>query len=99
MSGSIPPELGGLASLQQITLESNSLRGTIPSEFGNLGSLRSLVTSANPMSGRLPQDLTRLSLRTFHWNGTDLCAPTDDAFKAWLESINDHEGGADCDDG
>ena len=37
LSGSIPPELGGLANLRRLTLRSNDLTGAIPSTLGRLG--------------------------------------------------------------
>ena len=98
LGSSLPPELGNLTSLRQLSIQSNGLSGPIPPEFGNLQSLRSLQANSNPLDGRLPSDLTRLTLTRFHWNQTNLCAPTDDAFKEWLESINDNNGNIDCSD-
>jgi len=37
-----------------------------------------------------------LTLESFHWNDTDLCAPADDAFQEWLKSIEDHQGDGNC---
>ena len=51
------------------------------------------------MSGRLPGEMTELNLSEFYWNETDLCAPTDDAFQNWLESIGDLAAGENCEDG
>jgi len=48
------------------------------------------------LNGPLPLELTGTPLRVFWWQWTGLCAPVDDAFQRWLESIDDHEGGADC---
>ena len=98
LGGSLPPELGKLGSLRQLSLQGNGLSGPIPPEFGDLQSLISLRVNHNPLEGRLPGDLTRLSLSRFNWNQTNLCAPTDDAFKEWLESISNHSGNVDCDD-
>jgi len=33
----------------------------------------------------------------FHWKDTELCAPADDAFQEWLDSIYHTIGGEDCD--
>ncbi len=99
LSGSLPPELGNLRSLRSFNVQGNGLRGTLPAEFGNLGNLTDLRINGNPMSGFLPVELTSLSLRTFHWHATHLCVPDDDDFKAWLESIGNHQAGDDCQEG
>jgi hypothetical protein len=39
LSGSIPPEIGNLNSLQNLALDINSLSGSIPAEIGNLKKL------------------------------------------------------------
>lgn len=98
ISGSLPPELGNLASLREFSMNSNGLQGPIPPEFGKLGNLTSLVISNMPLSGPLPGELTGVSLLTFHWQGTDLCAPTDAAFQEWLQSISDNDGSGNCDE-
>ena len=99
MGGPLPPELGNMRSLRQLQLQGTGVEGPIPAEFGNMQSLTSLRVNSTRLSGRLPNDLTRLSLGRFDWGGTELCAPTDAAFQAWLESINNNNGGRNCDDG
>lgn len=99
IGGSLPPELGNLASLRRLELNANGLSGSIPPEFGKLGNLAELVIANMPsMSGPLPGELTAVPLSTFEWQGTQLCAPTDDAFQEWLRSIDDHSGSGNCDD-
>ena len=44
LTGSIPPELGDLASLTRLYLHNNQLTEPIPPELGNLASLRGLVS-------------------------------------------------------
>ena len=88
-TGSIPPEIGSLANLQQLSLGRNQLTGSIPPELGNLTNLSSLVLSDNPLSGSLPLSLTNLtSLRFFVFENTDLCEPSDSTFQAWLQGID-----------
>lgn len=101
LSGPIPPELGKLSNLRNFNVQRNGLTGTLPAEFANLESLTSLRINANPMSGLLPGELTRLTVGRFYWNATHLCAPADEAFQEWLESIRDHRGAGpeDCQDG
>ncbi|MCE2423100.1 MAG: hypothetical protein J4G03_07330 [Gemmatimonadetes bacterium] len=80
-----------------LDLGDNALTGSIPAELGNLESLSSLLLHGNSgLTGPLPNDLTGTPLHTFHWYDTGLCAPTDAAFQAWLDSIRDEQGAGDC---
>ena len=99
LTGSIPPELENIQNLLWLNLASNELAGSIPPELGNLRSLSQLELNSNPLSDRLPRDLIGLSLVMFHWDETDICAPSDNEFQDWLESIDDHEGGENCEEG
>ena len=93
LSGPIPPELGQLAQLQRLYLYSNSLSGPIPPELGQLAQLQRLDLSNNSLTEALPLTLTNLTnLESFHFGGQDLCAPSDAAFQAWLNSIPSTSG-------
>ena len=61
LNGSIPPELGGLASLELLFLGSNRLSGPIPPELGNLASLEQLYLRYNQLSGPIPPELGDLA--------------------------------------
>ena len=98
LSGPLPPEIGDLSRLTNLYASHNRLTGTFPPEIGKLERLRAVWVFANPMNGRLPVELTALGLTAFHWNETDLCAPSDNAFQEWLESINDLVAGENCED-
>ena len=89
LTGPIPPELGNLARLSELPLQGNALTGPVPSELGNLPRLTSLNLSGNSgMAGILPTELTGLGqLETLLTGGTDLCAPLDPGFQAWLGAI------------
>ena len=88
LSGEIPAELGNLASLQILYLWSNTLSGAIPVELGNLTNLQQLYLSQNMLSGPLPLILSALSqLSVLDIRSTNLCAPADTAFQAWLATI------------
>ena len=89
LTGPIPPELGNLARLEELRLEENALTGPVPPELGGLTSLTGLHLSGNSdMAGVLPTELTRLGrLETLLAVHTDLCAPSDPGFQAWLGSI------------
>ena len=77
MTGSIPPELGGLVNLQSwLLLHGNQLTGPIPPELGNLTWLRQLNLGGNQLTGPIPAELgnlTRLFSLRLHgdttWSG------------------------------
>ena len=87
LTGAIPPELGRLSTLESLSLTSNGLTGGLPGELGNLKRLKQLQVSSNPnLSGLMPRSLLRLrELILFDAHGTQLCAPLDPTFVAWLE--------------
>ena len=89
LSGAIPPEFGGLSTLEELELTDNDLSGPVPPEFGAMASLRRISFSANAdMAGALPIGLTTLHrLDALLAGGTDLCAPADRDFQAWLEGV------------
>ncbi len=87
LTGPIPPELGSLASLTWLDLSANRLSGALPAELGDLERLGGLVLNDNPgLAGPVPLSLGNLrSVYGFLAGGTDLCAPADPTFIAWLE--------------
>ena len=54
LSGSIPPELGGLSELTHLNLSSNSLTVDIPRELGGLSNLQEIRLSGNSLTGCIP---------------------------------------------
>ncbi|WP_310779379.1 M66 family metalloprotease [Candidatus Palauibacter scopulicola] len=94
LRGSIPSELGNLHGLQSLHVQENELTGRIPPKLGDLESLESLDLHDNPLSGPIPLQFIDLSLARFNWSSTDLCAPPDPVFQAWLRSIAEHSRGA-----
>ena len=89
LSGEIPSEIGNLGMLVYLNLRNNELSGGIPPEIGKLKSLYLLNLRENVfMSGPLPIEITGISTlwRLILW-GTQLCAPDNDQFDEWLESI------------
>ena len=89
LSGPLPPALGNLRSVERLWLSGNRIEGGVPEEFGRIASLRELdLTNNAGMSGPLPIGLTALrGLRAFLAGGTDLCAPRDSDFQAWLDGV------------
>ena len=76
LTGSIPPELGDLQNLGALYLDGNALTGPLPGELGNIRTLRAVRIDGNPLTGPLPRELLGLRLTIFHWENTDLRAPT-----------------------
>ena len=61
LAGPIPPELGYLANLTNLSLLHNQLTGSIPPELGNLANLTTLALSANELTGSIPPELGNLA--------------------------------------
>ena len=90
LMGPIPPELSNLSTLDKLFLDNNALTGPVPPEFGGMASLRELGLANNPgMAGALPSRLTDLrQLEALLAQGTELCAPSDPGFQAWLRGVH-----------
>ena len=65
LSGSIPPQVGNLASLESLYWPFNQLSGSIPPQLGNLTNLWGLYLSYNQLGGEVPPALT--NLRNLSW--------------------------------
>ncbi len=61
LSGSIPPELGNLAKLEELRLKNNQLSGNIPPELDNLTNLKVLSLFSNQLNGSIPSELGKLA--------------------------------------
>ena len=61
LKGPIPPEIGQLIDLEQISLFNNYLTGSIPSEIGNLVNLEMLGLSQNQLRGKIPIEIGNLT--------------------------------------
>ena len=86
-----------LGRVTELDLASNGLAGGVPAILGDLAEMSVLRIGDNALSGRLPLSLARLSLREFHYADTELCAPADTSFQAWLRAMSSHEGtGVEC---
>ncbi|RXH81851.1 hypothetical protein DVH24_036192 [Malus domestica] len=65
--GSIPPSIGNLTRLIEISLGINSFHGEIPQELGHLRALEGLNLSFNSLGGKLPTNMSHCTqLRVFH---------------------------------
>ena len=86
-------EADSLGRLVTLDLTGNGLAGRLPARLGELAHMTELRIADNAeLSGRLPLSLAHLSLRALDYAGTDLCAPADASFRAWLGGIESHEG-------
>ena len=87
-----------LGRVVALALDGNGLSGRLPPRLGALERMTELGIGGNPnLTGRLPSSLTRLSLRTFDYAGTGLCAPVETSFRDWLGTITSHSGsGVEC---
>ena len=94
LSGTLPSELGNLKQLERLSLHDNEqLTGSLPSGIGGLSKLYRLAISNTGLSGTLPSNLTNLgAMRQLFFDGTGLCAPTDNAFQNWLNGISEKRG-------
>lgn len=73
-----------------LDLANNNLKGLLPPVLAELVHLRRLVLTGNAgLAGPLPQALADLAPNELHTEGTGLCAPSDVAFRLWLETISD----------
>ena len=61
LTGTLPPELGNLASLRQLLLAGNQLTGPIPSELGSLSNIEYLTLNGNQLTGAIPPELGNLA--------------------------------------
>ena len=83
---------GSNGRVTHVVLTNNQLTGTITV------ALEQLILSGNDeLTGQLPEELRHLSnLEILNVSGTNVCAPTDAAFQAWLATIT-FQGGTVCD--
>ena len=73
LSGSLPPELGDLARLEFLHLDSNGdLTGSIPPELGYLARLRELDFYKTSLSGEIPAELGNTAMEYLVITGTSI---------------------------
>ena len=98
--GPIPSEFAKLVSLERLDLRDADLEGKLPAQLGDLKNLKWLDISMNWFEGEIPREWMNLKLEYFHWkpiiDDVPLCAPADEEFQKWLNSIPNHEGGKTC---
>ena len=76
--------------VDRLILENNGLYGVLPSGIDKLAELKSLHLRGNhSLIGRMPRELLNLPIESLLLNGSQLCAPVDVEFQAWLTSISE----------
>ena len=84
LTGSLPPALGSLASLERLSLWGNELTGPIPGELGNLANLERVALYRNGLTGPIPGELRNLvRLERLSLWGNELTGPV----PAWLGNL------------
>ena len=84
LTGSLPPALGSLVSLERLSLWENELTGPIPGELGNLANLERLSLGGNDLTGPIPDELGNLAnLELLYLWGNELTGPV----PAWLGNL------------
>ena len=91
LTGPVPRALWSLP-LELVALTGNQVTGTLPSEVGDLNDLSFIDLGWTAMTGPLPASMTNLSLGFLRITGSYLCAPSNAAFQAWLETIGEFDG-------
>ena len=90
-------ETDSLGRVATLDLAGNGLSGRLPAGLGDLAALTALRVGDNALSGRLPRTLLDLPLGELDYDGTELCAPADEVFRAWLDAIAVLRGtGVEC---
>ncbi|KAK1404905.1 LRR receptor serine/threonine-protein kinase [Heracleum sosnowskyi] len=94
LSGSIPPEIADIGTLEELTIEDNQMGGPLPPELGRLRSLRRLLLSANNFTGRIPESFGALkNLSDFRIDGSRLSGKIPDFIGNWTKmTILDLQG-------
>ena len=52
-----------------------------------LANLQALSMHRSKLTGSMPQGFTSFRLETFWWKDTQLCAPANEVFQAWLSVL------------
>ena len=80
-------ETDSLGRVATLDLAGNGLAGRLPAGLGDLAAMTALRVGDNALSGRLPRTLLDLPLGELDYARTELCAPADEVFRAWLDAV------------
>nr|XP_028945494.1 putative receptor-like protein kinase At3g47110 [Malus domestica] len=83
--GSIPPSIGNLTRLIEISLGINGFHGEIPQELGRLRTLESLNLSFNSLGGKIPTNMSHCTqLRVFDLLSNKIIGLIPSQLSSWL---------------
>ena len=86
-----------LGRVTGLDLTRNGLAGELPVNLGHWARMTTLRIDGNALTGRLPLSLAQVPLQDFFYADTQLCAPAEETFERWLNTIPSHEGtGVQC---
>ncbi|XP_052207426.1 probable LRR receptor-like serine/threonine-protein kinase At1g53430 isoform X4 [Diospyros lotus] len=86
ISGSLPKEIGDIATLEELVLEDNELGGHLHPNLGSLTHLRRLVLSSNNFVGTIPETFSNLkNLTDFRIDGNKLSGKIPDLIGNWTK--------------
>lgn len=89
LSGPLPPDIGDLTQLIQMTLDSNAITGVLPVEFQNLTTLKTLDLSVNFLGGDVPLEFNNMdSLITVDLSDNNITGLPDLTGMVSLSSLN-----------
>jgi hypothetical protein len=80
LAGALPPAVGRLLRLEDLSLHGNYFNGTIPAEVGQLTALQTLKLGRNPLSGAFPDVSALRELETLGVNFCSLTGTVPDVF-------------------
>ena len=83
-----------LGMVTALDLAENGLAGRLAPSIAGLAQMTVLRIGGNALSGRLPLSLAAVPLQELHYGDTELCAPAQESFQAWLNAIPSHQGTA-----
>ena len=81
-----------LGRVVTLDLTRNGLAGSLPPALGTLSEMTRLRIGGNALHGRLPLSLNDLQLAELDYGDTELCAPANASFQAWLKALPSHKG-------
>src|SRR5690606_37872784 len=88
VTGTLPPELRHLQTLDALDISRQDLTGELPAELGELTTLTSLEIDRSGLTGQIPQELENLTkLRNIGLTGNNLEGPIPDIFAGMTELI------------
>ncbi len=77
----------------ELNLNGVGMLGSLPKTVGDLTGLIELRIGQNHLEGALPGEMTNLeNLEIFHFDGQSLCAPIQDEFQNWLQTVSEVMG-------